>query len=891
MTPHYLDRLFSPRSVAVFGASDDASSAGGRVFANILEGGFEGALYPINTSRREVCGRTSFASLAEVDRAVDVAVIATPAATVPSVLVDCGEHGVPCAVVLSAGFEEGGSGGEEREADLLREARRFGIRLLGPNCLGFLRPDAKLNATFGRGGARPGSLALVSQSGALCTAILDWALDRRVGFSAVVSIGDAADVDFGDVLDYLALDPATKGILLYVEGVRHPRRFMSGLRVAARLKPTVVVKAGRHAEGSKAARSHTGAIVGGDDAFDAALRRAGAVRAFTVEQLFAAAELLATHTRVRGNRLAIVTNAGGPGVLAADRAAELPVRLAELSAATTASLDAQLPAFWSHGNPVDILGDATPDRYRGAVAACLADPQVDGVVAILTPQAMTDPTSAAEAVLAAAGAGEKPLLACWMGGAHVAEARARFARSGVPSFEGPEAAVEAFGYLASYRENQRLLLQTPGPRSRSVEPDVEGARLLVENALDEGRTTLSVTESKALLTAFRIPVATAVRAASPAEALVAAESLGFPVAMKIDSPDVTHKSDVGGVRLDIRTAADVRRAYAEMAEETRAHVPDARIPGVTIERMVKRRHGRELLVGVARDPVFGPVIGFGAGGTAVEILRDHAVALPPLNGFIAADLIARTRAGELLGPFRGQPAADGEAVVDVLLRVSELVCELPHVRELDINPLVADENGVVALDARVVVEFPGAPRGPYGHMAIHPYPADLLTRWQLPDGTDVTIRPIRPEDAELEQAFVRKLSPESRYFRFMRTLAELTPEMLVRFTQIDYDREMAFVACVVRDGQETELGVARYVANPDRRTCEFAVVIGDEWQGKGIASRLMTELMRVARERGLSAMQGEVLASNTRMFHLMKNLGFVVGRGDDPSVHVVTKEL
>jgi acetyltransferase len=891
MTAHYLDRLFSPRSVAVFGASDDPSSVGGRVFGNIVDGGFEGAIHAINPGRQEVRGRPCHPSLADVDRAVDLAVVATPAATVPSILRECGEHGVRAAVVCSAGFEEGGRGGEERERDLLREARRFGIRVLGPNCLGFLRPGVKLNATFSRGGARHGSLALVSQSGALCTAIVDWALGRQVGFSAVVSLGDAADVDFGDVLDYLALDQETKGILLYVEGVRHPRRFMSGFRVAARLKPTVVVKAGRHAEGSKAAKSHTGAIVGGDDAFDAALRRAGAVRAFTVEQLFAAAELLSTHHRVRGNRLAIVTNAGGPGVLAADRAAELPVRVAELSPATTASLESVLPALWSRGNPVDILGDATPERYRAAVGACLADPQVDGVVAILTPQAMTDPTGAAEAVLAATKGSEKPLLACWMGGAHVEEGRALFARSRVPSFEGPEAAVEAFGYLASYRESQRLLLQAPGPRSRDDEPDVEGARLLIENVLDEGRKTLSVTESKALLTAFRIPVAPAVRAGSPAEALVAAESLGFPLAMKIDSPDVTHKSDVGGVRLDIRTAADVRRAYGEMVEEARARLPDARILGVTLERMVRRRHGRELLVGVARDPVFGPVIGFGAGGTAVEILRDRSIALPPLNPFIAGDLIARTRVGRLLESFRGLPAADREAVVDVLLRVSELVCELPHVCELDINPLLADEGGVVALDARVVVDFPGAPKGPYGHMAIHPYPAHLETRWQLPDGTDVTIRPIRPEDAEMEQAFVRNLSPETRYFRFMRTLAELTPEMLVRFTQIDYDSEMAFIASVARDGRETEVGVARYVTNPDRRTCEFAVVIADEWQGKGIASRLMTELMRVARERGLQVMEGEVLASNGRMFHLMGSLGFVVGRGDDPSVHVVTKEL
>jgi len=890
MTPHCLDRLLSPRSVAVFGASDDAASVGGRVLGNILDGGFEGPVHAINPAHREVRGLRCHPSLASVDRPVDLAIVATPGATVPAVLRECGEHGVRAAVVCSAGFEEGGPGGR-LEVELVEEARRAGLRVLGPNCLGLARPAAKLNATFGRSRPRRGSLALLSQSGALCAAILDWAEERQVGFSAVVSLGDAVDVGFGDLLDYLALDPETRGILLYVEGVRQPRRFMSGLRVAARLKPVVVVKAGRHAEGSRAARSHTGAIVGGDDAFDAALRRAGAVRAFTVEQLVAAAELLATRSRVRGNRLAIVTNAGGPGVLAADRAAELGVELAQLSAATSGALDAALPPLWSHGNPVDILGDATPDRYGAAVTACLSDPQVDGLVAILTPQAMTDPPGAAGTVAAAARASEKPLLACWMGGAQVREARGILQRAGVPSFPSPETAVEAFGYLASHLESQRLLLQVPESRARGEEADVVGARLLVENALAEGRKALSVTESKALLAAFRIPVVPATRASSPSEALVAAESLGFPLAMKIDSPDLLHKSDVDGVRLDIRTAPDVRNAFARMTEEVRARRPDARIVGVTLERMVHRPHGRELLVGVARDAVFGPVISFGAGGTAVEIVRDRSVALPPLNTFIAADLVGRTRVSRLLDAFRGLPAVNRDAVIDVLLRVSELVCELPQVCELDINPLVADEEGAVALDARVLVDYPGAPRGPYGHMAIHPYPAHLESRWQLADGTDVTIRPIRPEDAGIEQAFVRRLSPESRYFRFMRTLAELTPEMLVRFTQIDYDREMAFVACVWSGGQETEVGVARYVTNPDGKSCEFAVVIADEWQGKGLASRLMTELLRVARERGLEVMQGEVLGSNVRMLQLVSGLGFVAGSGDDPAVCVVTKRL
>jgi len=815
-----------------------------------------------------------------------------PAATVPGIIRRCGEYGVRAAVVLSAGFAEAGPQGAALTEAMLEAARRHRVRVMGPNCLGIMVPPTGLNATFSKNAARPGELALVSQSGALCTAILDWAIEREVGFSAVVSLGNAAEISFGDLLDYLALDPATRAILLYIEGVKRPRRFMSGLRGAARLKPVVVVKAGRHRQGVQAAVSHTGAMVGFDDVFNAALERAGAVRALTVGQLFAAAQVLATGMRAPGGRLAVVTNGGGPGVLAADRAVDLGLDVAELSQETLGRLDKFLPAHWSHGNPVDILGDAPPERYQQALEATLADPGVDGVLAILTPQAMTAPLKAARQVVQAAKGTEKPVLACWMGGAQVASARRLYARSRLPHFRTPAAAVEAYAYLSHHHRNQQSLLQVPGPLGRRSEPDAEGARLIIEGALAERRTTLTTVESKAVLAAFGIPVVRAVEARTAAEALVVAESVGFPVAMKVASPDITHKADVEGVRLGVANAAQVRTVFNELVEAAKARMPDARVTGVTVEPMARAPHGRELMVGVVRDPVFGPAIAFGAGGSAVEIVRDRAVALPPLNAFLARRLMDHTRAAKLLGPFRNLPAADLGKVAEVLMRVSELVCELPQVLEMDINPLLADEHGAVALDARITVDPHARQAGRYDHMAIHPYPADLESRFQLADGTDITVRPIRPEDAGIEQAFVRGLSAESKYFRFMHALNELTPETLVRFTQIDYDREMALIAVAGREGEETELGVARYMTNPDGETCEFALVVADAWHHKGIGSRLMLRLIEIAGSRGLTTMEGEVLADNARMLGLVRDLGFSVRPSDeDPEIRVVTRPL
>ncbi|MEJ2508608.1 MAG: GNAT family N-acetyltransferase [Gammaproteobacteria bacterium] len=907
MGPHYLDRMITPNAIAVFGASERPDSVGQRVFANILAAGFKGRLYPINHKHGQVQGHTSYPDLAALAKekgvqAIDLAVIATPAPTVPDIIRQCGEHGVGAAIVLSAGFGEAGTEGSRLQKALLEQARRFGVRIVGPNCLGLMRPRIGLNATFGHNNALPGKLALISQSGALCTAILDWAESNQVGFSAMISLGDAADVDFGEILDYLALDAETHSILMYVEGIRDARRFMSGLRVAARMKPVIVVKAGRHQAGSRAAMSHTGALVGSDDVFDAALARAGAVRAFTIEQLFAAAQILSSGARAPGKRLTIVTNGGGPGVLATDRAVELGLSLSELTPETHERLDEVLPAHWSRANPVDILGDAPPERYGAAVAACLEDPNVDGIVVMLTPQAMTRPLEAAQAVLAAAHPkgkqtrrARKPVLACWLGQRQVESAWHAFSEGGLPYFHTPEAAVEAFSYLAHYQHNQQLLMQVPGPLSRRSEPDTEGARLIIEGALGEHRKVLSAMEAKAVLAAFGVPVTPTVESHSAGEALVEAESIGFPVAMKIDSPDITHKSDIGGVRLNVTDAHTVKSVYNRLIDQARKHNPQADIKGVTIEHMHISPHGRELMVGVLRDAAFGPVIAFGAGGTTLEIVRDRAVALPPLNRFIARTLIANTRIAGMLGEFRGMPAIDMDAMENVLRRVSEMVCELPHIQELDINPLIADENGVIAVDARIRVDYYTPSTERYAHMAVYPYPAHLVRHWQLPDGTDITIRPIRPEDAEIEQAFVRRLSPQSKYFRFMQSLQELTPTMLVRFTQIDYDREMALIAVLgngTEASSETEIGVARYTINPDGQSCEFALVVADEWHRRGIGSRLMSSLIEIARARGLKTMEGEVLSGNAEMLGLVSRLGFTVQTSaDDPSVRLVQRPL
>jgi acetyltransferase len=891
MSGRDLDPLFAPNSIAVFGASERPESVGFKVYANLLEGTFAGNLYAINPKYTQLLDKPCYPSLDAIGKSPDLAVIVTPARTVLSILQSCGQIGVKAAMILSVGFGETGEEGARLQEEAVQIAREHGMRMLGPNCLGVMRPRIGLNATFAGAAVRPGQLALVSQSGALCSAILDWSGPRHVGYSAMISLGDAADVDFGDVLDYLAIDPYTRAILLYVEGIRNARHFVSGLRAAARVKPVIVMKAGRHAEGSKAARAHTGAVVGADDVFDAALMRAGAVRAITIAELFAAAQLFSANQRAHGNRLAIVTNGGGLGVAAADRAVELGLQIATLSEATRGRLREVLPSPWSNVNPVNLLGDATPARYREALTACLADPNIDGVLVMLAPL-MIDAVTAARAVTEVARRSEKPVLACWMGETEVAEARQLLAEAGLAQFSSPESAVTAFSLLVTYERNQHLLLQVPPPLADTSRPDIEGTRMIIEGALAESRRALTTVEASAVLSAFRIPVVEAMEAHTANEALVAAEALGFPVAMKISSPDIRHKSDVDGVRLDVEDAHSIRRTFNELVARAKRERPDATVVGVTVERMYHAPRERELVVGIVRDPVFGPVISFGAGGAVVELRRTRTVALPPLNDFIIEHLIKRARVEPLLGPFRNLPPISREGLKDVLQRVSEMACELPELVSLEIDPLVATDRGLVAIDVRIVVDVHTPPLDPYGHMAIHPYPAHMTESWQLADGTDVTLRPIRPEDAEIENEFVRNLPDESRYFRFLQNLKGLSREMLVRFTQIDYDREMALIGVCEEESRQVEIGVVRYITAPDGDTCEFAIVIADQWQRRGIGTRLMRALINNAKTRGLKTMKGEVLSNNTKMLGLMRKLGFTVHpHPDGPLMKIVTKTL
>ncbi len=929
MNGHYLTKLFEPKTVAVFGASESPDAVGTLVFRNLLGRsdvptpsesstgqGFKGRIIPINPKYERVQGERCYPNLKEAGIAVDLAIITTPAATVADIVEQCGRQGVHAAVILSSGFREVGRHGEQLEKQVLEVARRYDLRFIGPNCLGIMRPAIRLNATFYQAeddndgnGTLPGDLALVSQSGALCTAILDWASGRELGFSSVISTGISADVDFGEILDYLVLDSTTHSVLLYIEGLHDARSFLSGLRAAARMKPVIVLKVGRYQTSSAAAMSHTGALVGADDVFNAALERAGVVRAHEVSDFFVAAQVLSMHRKVSGDRLCIITNGGGPGVMACDAALDRQLPLSKLDAQTITQLNGVLPANWSQGNPVDLIGDATPERYAKALEICLADVGTDNLLIILTPQAMTRPLAVAQIICDKYNNSGKPIIVCWMGDRQVEQARRLFQKNGIAHFSTPEVAVKAFSYLIRHFRNQKLLLQTPGafnetgtvsdkaplegdPVENKREADLEGARLIIESLLAEGRHHLSELESKVLLRAFQIPVAQAIMTRSPNEALIAAESVGFPVVLKISSPDIIHKTDAGGVRLGIANAMAVRAAYNDMMREVGQRRAEAKIDGIVVEQMITRGNGRELMVGMLQDPVFGPVISFGYGGTTVEVVGDRAVALPPLNRFLVRDLIGKTRVHKLLQPFRHMPPVNMVALEAVLLRVSEMACELPWVKEMEINPLIVDERGTVAVDARMRVDYAPAAQRPYGHMAIHPYPAHLVTCWQAHDGTDMLIRPIRPEDAGIEQQFVRSLSDRSRYLRFMHGLGELPPEMLARFTQIDYDREMALIAVVEREGHEKEVGVCRYAINPDKTSCEFAVVVADEIQHTGLGYRLMEMLIQSARARGLERMMGEVLRENKDMLEFARSLGFSAhDHPDDRLIKVIEKHL
>ncbi len=888
MLRHALAPLLAPASVALVGATEREGALGNLVWRNLAAGGLRGALSAVNPKHGKVFGQRCYARLRDLPAAPELAVLVTPARTIPGLLEDAGAAGVRAAVVLSSGFGEAGEAGRALQAEALAAARRHGLRLLGPNCLGLMRTDAGLNATFSPVPALPGKLALLSQSGAICTAILDWAKPSGVGFSSVVSLGAAADVDFGELLDFLISDPATDAVLMYVEGIRDARRFVSALRAAARAKPVVVLKVGRHASGTRAAASHTGAMTGSDAVFDAALRRGGTVRVRSYTQLFAAARILSMGRIPAGERLAIITNGGGPGVMAADCASDNGVPLAQLSADTIALLNRKLPAQWSRGNPLDIVGDAPPQRFADATSAVLADAGVDALLVMYSPVAVTPPEAAARAVASAARDSGKPVIAAWLGDISPGRTRSYLEEQGLPNFYTPENAVEAFSFLCAYRRNQAQLLEAPGALSSAMPQqrvDMGAVHAIRDRALAEKRSILSEQEAKAMLALFGLPVPRTIMAADRDAAVAAAAELGYPVAIKIHSPDITHKSDVGGVRLNLQNAQMVASAFDDMLLHVRALKPAARIEGAAVQPMLRYADAREVLVGIATDPVFGPAISFGSGGIAVEALRDVAVALPPLNGVLARELIGRTRVARLLARHRDVPAVDTGALEAILEGVSRMACALPWLAEMDLNPVLAHPGGAMIADARIVID-PSRLQPPprYGHMAIHPYPAELEGELRLRDGTRVAVRPIRPEDAALELRFFDALSEKSRYQRFMNQMAHLPPQMLARFTQLDYDRELALVA-LAPDGGEF-IGVGRYAPNADGETAEFALTIADAWQGRGIGRALLERLCDCARAAGYRTLYGHILHANREMLELAERLGFTKSGSDGELISV-----
>lgn len=878
-----LERMLAPRSIALIGASEQVGSVGGTLMENLQS--FGDRLFPVNPSHDSVFGRKTFPSITTVKEDVDLAVIATPAASVPQIVAECAEAGVKGAIVVSAGFKEIGEKGAELEAQI--QAKRGAMRVIGPNCVGVMLPHLGLNATFAKPLALPGNIGFISQSGALCTSILDWSLSNRVGFSAFISIGSMLDVNWGDLIDYLGDDPNTHSILLYMESIGDARSFLSAAREVALTKPTIVIKVGHSDAAAKAAASHTGALTGSDDVLDAAFRRVGVLRVDSIGELFDIAELLGKQPRPAGPRLAIVTNGGGPGVLATDALIECGGQLAELSAPSFEALNKLLPPHWSRGNPIDVLGDASPDTYEKAIAIVANDDKNDGLLAILAPQAMTDPIGTAEKLRSFGKLRTKPFLASWIGGAAVAPGSAVLDAASIPTFEYPDAAARAFCAMWRYSHNLDALYETPA-LTDTHEIDRKTVEKIIARAREHDRTLLSEFESKKILIAYGIPTVETRLAKSENEAVDLAKEIGGAVVLKVYSEIVTHKSDVGGVKLDLRGAAAVRRAYREI-ERVVAGIADPgaaindrgykKFLGVTVQPMVSM-NGYELILGSSVDEQFGPVLLFGAGGYFVEIFKDRALGLPPLNRTLARRLMERTRIYHALKKvFRGRGPIDLAAVEQLLVRFSQLVIEQHRIKEIDINPLFVSSHQVVALDARIVLHHPQMREAELPRSTIRPYPIEYIRKWKI-DNHPVTIRPIRPEDEPLMVEFHKTLSDRSvhlRYFGLMTLQQRIVHDRLRRVCFIDYDRQLALVVeRKGRDGKQQILGVGRLVKEHGADEAEFAVLVSDAWQGKGIGTQLLKLLVQAGRKERLRRIVGHIIAENTVMKQVSEEVGFKI---------------
>lgn len=904
-----LEPFFKPKTVAVIGATENPGAVGRTILWNLITSPFGGTVYPVNPKRPNVLGVKAYPSVSAIPEKVDLAVIVTPSGSVPALVDECAKCGVKAVIIISAGFKETGPEGVELERKILATARSTGMRIVGPNCLGVMNPLTGLNATFAKGMAKPGSVAFLSQSGALLTAVLDWANKEQVGFSACVSMGSMLDVDFGDLVDHFGDDPKTSAILIYMETIGDARSFLSAAREVALTKPIIVIKPGRTDAAAKAAASHTGSLTGSDATLDAAFNRVGVLRVNNISDLFYMAETLAKQPRPMGPKLTIVTNAGGPGVLATDALIQNGGELTTVSEGTIAELNKFLPAAWSHSNPVDILGDAPAQRYAKALETVAKDPNADGMLVILTPQDMTDATATADALKQYSRIEGKPVIASWMGGTAIAAGEEILNAAGIPTFPYPDTAARAFTYMWKYTQNLRSIYMTPSLPKDSGDIDREFANKLLTEARASGRTLLTEAESKQLLAAYKLPVAKTLIAETADAAAKAAKEIGFPVVLKLHSYTITHKTDAGGVKLNIQDEAGVRAAFNEIKSNAAAYVEkmkhekpshghhptdfgDTPFAGVTVQPMVKIPDSYELIIGSSIDPQFGPVMLFGQGGQLVEVMKDSALALPPLNATLARRLIEQTKIYTALQGVRGRAPCDIQALEQVLVRFSQLLVEQPTIKELDINPLVIGASGMISLDARVLLHDPKVADKDLPRTAIRPYPTQYVKKSKLKDGTEVTLRPIRPEDEPLLVQFHQMLSEQSvqyRYFAPLKLGQRIAHERLVRVCFNDYDRDIALVAEVRKPsssgGAESQiLGIGRLTKNPDYRTGEFAMIVRDDWQNKGLGKLLLTSLVGIGKDENLEAIKGDIIAENLEMQRVATKSGFTLHRDTEENL-------
>jgi acetyltransferase len=880
-----LDKIFNPKSVAVVGASDEEGSVGYALMKNFRELGFEGKVYPVNIRKTEVLGLKAYANVTDILEPVDLAVIATPARTVPDVLEQCGNAGINGVIIISAGFKEIGPEGKALEEQITEIKKKYGMRIVGPNCLGVIRPSIRLNATFISKLPKPGNIAFISQSGALGSAILDWAIHENIGFSNFVSIGSMIDVDFGDLIDYFGTDPKTKSILMYIEGLTDARKFMSAARHFARTKPIVVVKAGKFSESAKAAASHTGSLTGEDMIYDKAFKRCGMVRVDEIADLFNCAEVLGTQPLPKGPNLAIITNAGGPGVMATDALIAQGGKLAKLSQKTMDALDSALPPFWSRGNPIDILGDAKAERYRAVVEACLNDENVDGIVIIYTAQAVAEPVEVAKSIadlLKSRSYLNKTILTSFMGYGAVEEANRIFNENNIPTYSTPEQAIKTYHYMYQYKRNLELLYETPEELPEDVVPPKRPLMVILRNVAMENREIMSEVEAKTFLDYYDFPVVKTKVARTEDEAVLLAGQIGYPVVLKILSPQIVHKTDAGGVALDITNETGVRNAFNHIIQNGKAYNSDAEILGVTVQPMIKKQ-GYEVIIGAKADPLFGPVVLFGMGGVGVELFKDFAIGIPPLNQTLVRRLMEETKVYTLLKGYRNVPPANIKLLEEIMVRFSQMLVDFPQLKEVDINPLFINEREAFAFDARIVIDKQRvfSKLEPHQHLVITPYPKKYETIWKMRDGRTVILRPIKPEDEPLWLEMFQNFSEESIRYRFFQIIKDTPHETRVRYTNIDYDREIAIVPELTEEGRKRILGVTRVSIEPDGKAGEIAFIVGDAWQGLGLGTKMVDYVIEICKDMRLERIYAIMLSDNYRAISLMKKMGFTIEYPDD----------